>query len=103
MKNRIAVVTGADRGLGLALAAGLLEGKWRVFAGQFLPDWPELSELESRYPDHLTVVPLDVASQSSVRDAARAVERDADHVDVLISNAGVNSLSRTRTIREAQD
>ena len=40
--RRTAVVTGADRGLGSALCAGLLERGWRVAAGQYLPEWPEL-------------------------------------------------------------
>ena len=101
--ERIAVVTGADRGLGLALAAGLLDKQWRVFAGQYMPDWPELSDLISRYPDQLTIVRLDVSSQPSVQAAAQAVSRDADRVDLLINNAGVNSTTTGRNIREAPD
>ncbi len=101
--DQIAVVTGADRGLGLALTAGLLQKQWRVFAGQYMPDWPELSELASRYPTHLTLVPLDVSSNSSVQDAAQACSRDANQVDLLINNAGVNLRSTKQSIREGLD
>lgn len=97
------MVTGADRGLGLALTAGLLGKKWRVFAGQFMADWPELSDLSEKYPNTLMIIPLDVASTSSAHRAAELVSQDADHVDLLVNNAGVNSLSRTQAIREGQD
>jgi NAD(P)-dependent dehydrogenase (short-subunit alcohol dehydrogenase family) len=82
--ERIAVVTGADRGLGLALTAGLLNEQWRVFAGQYMPDWPELGDLASRHPSHLTIFRLDVSSQPSVQAAAQAVSRDTSRVDLLI-------------------
>ncbi len=99
----IALVTGADRGLGLAIAAGLLEQGWRVFAGQYMPDWPDLRTLAGSFPAALQIVPLDVASIDSVRAAAQAVAAATGRVDLLINNAGVNSPTSPRTIREPQD
>ena len=97
------MVTGADRGLGLALTAGLLEKGWQVFAGQYMADWPELSDLAKIYPNTLMSIPLDVASTSSVQNAAEMVSQQVKHVDLLINNAGINALSRTQTIRDGQD
>ncbi len=87
--DQIALVSGADRGLGLALCAGLLRRGWRVHAGQYLPDWPELGQLAQQHPGRLQLVPLDVASTPSVQEAARQVAATADHLDLLISNAGI--------------
>jgi NAD(P)-dependent dehydrogenase (short-subunit alcohol dehydrogenase family) len=98
-----ALVTGADRGLGLALTTRLLAQGWRVFAGQYLPDWPDLSALAAQFPNALHVIPLNVASIASARSAAQLVAAHTDHVDVLINNAGVNSPTSPRTIREPQD
>lgn len=84
-----ALVTGADRGLGSALCAGLLAQGWRVLAGQYLPEWPELAVLADRYPGWLHRVPLDVGSTASVQAATRAAAAIADRVDLLISNAGI--------------
>ena len=98
-----AFVTGADRGLGLAFCSGLLERNWRVFAGQYLPGWPELSELADQYPGLLDIVPLDVASIESARAAAQAVASRVDHIDMLINNAGVNTQTKERKISEPQD
>jgi NAD(P)-dependent dehydrogenase (short-subunit alcohol dehydrogenase family) len=101
--KRIAFVTGADRGLGLALTAHLLQKGWRVFAGQHRPDWPELDGLMTRHPGHLAVVPLDVMQESSAAAAAQAVQAAAGRVDLLINNAGVSTLTKDRSIRDGQD
>jgi NAD(P)-dependent dehydrogenase (short-subunit alcohol dehydrogenase family) len=101
--NQTAFVTGADRGLGLALAAGLLEQGWRVFAGQYLPEWTELSALLGRFPGALQIVPLDVGAIEAAQAAAQAVSAATDRLDLLINNAGVNSPTFLRSIREPQD
>lgn len=102
-ERKVALVTGADRGLGHALAARLLEQGCIVFAGQHLPDWFELGELAKRFPEALRIVPLDVSKLESVQAAARAIGGMTEQLDVLINNAGVNSHTSERTIRQAQD
>ena len=101
--EQVAFVTGADRGLGLALCAGLLERGWRVVGGQYMSEWPELGALAARFPDRLMVVPLDVSSEDSARAAARTVEAEIGNVNALINNAGVTSPTSERSIREPQD
>jgi NAD(P)-dependent dehydrogenase (short-subunit alcohol dehydrogenase family) len=86
-----ALVSGADRGLGSALCAGLLSRGWRVLAGQYMPDWPELAALAEQHPGLLHIVPLDVGSTASVQAAARQVADLTGCVDLLISNAGIGS------------
>lgn len=101
--DRTVFVTGADRGLGLSLCAGLLKQGWHVFAGQFMPDWHQLSSLAEGYPQTIHLIPLDVNSMESVQSAARRVEALTDHLDVLVNNAGVNSPSTHVSIRQPQD
>ena len=101
--EHIACVTGADRGLGFGLCASLLQQNWRVIAGQYMPDWPGLNVLYGKYRDLLHVIPLDVSSEKSVRNAAQNVSGLVKHVDVLINNAGVSSPTMRATIREPQD
>ena len=102
MTNPIAFVTGADRGLGLALTARLLDKGWRVFAGQFLPEWPELAALAAQHGERLITVPLDVADTGSTLAAAEMVGQHTDRVDLVINNTGVLS-PQAAPIREAQD
>jgi NAD(P)-dependent dehydrogenase (short-subunit alcohol dehydrogenase family) len=73
-----ALVTGANRGLGLALAQRLLDGgAGTVYAGARDPDTVDL--------DGVVPVKLDITRPEQVHAAAR---RCAD-VDILINNAGV--------------
>jgi NAD(P)-dependent dehydrogenase (short-subunit alcohol dehydrogenase family) len=97
------LITGADRGLGFALSASLLNKGWRVFAGQYMPEWDELTALMKEYPETLHIVPLDVTSKDSVQATAEAVNTHTNHLDVLINNAGVFSETIYATIREPQD
>lgn len=102
-QQKTVLVTGADRGLGLALCAGLLEQGWTVIAGQYLPDWPDLGALAAQYPGKLHILPLDVSDTESVRRAAQQAASLTSHLDLLISNAGITHPNMMRTIREGQD
>lgn len=84
------MITGADRGVGFALCACFLDHGWRVFAGQYMPDWPELDALREKFPEPLHIVPLDVGDTVSVRAAAEMVRQTTDHIDLLVNCAGVS-------------
>jgi NAD(P)-dependent dehydrogenase (short-subunit alcohol dehydrogenase family) len=99
----IAFVTGADRGLGLALSTRLIDMGWYVIAGQFMPEWPELSILQKEHPQDLLIVPLDVASIESAKAAAEAVKQKVDHIDLVINNAGVTSPTMVQAIHDGLD
>lgn len=87
--KRVACVTGADRGLGFYLVRWLLENKYTVYAGQYLPDLEELGILKAQYQDRLMLVPLDIGSAGSVKEAARYIAGSTGHVDIIINNAGI--------------
>ncbi|MFO7153439.1 MAG: SDR family oxidoreductase [Caldicoprobacter oshimai] len=95
-----AVITGADRGFGFALCEKLLEKGWRVFAGQYMPSWPQLSSLSKKYPEKLHIISLDVSSNESVKEAAIRVSSITNYVDMLVNNAGIISPYNELDIRE---
>lgn len=82
-------ITGADRGVGSALTAEFAAHGYRVLAGQFMPEWMELEELEKKYPGRITRIPLDVGNTQSVRQAAAEAAQLTDRVDILVNCAGV--------------
>ena len=86
------VITGADRGIGYCLTEEYLKGGARVYAGQFMPDWPWLAELQERYKDSLILLPLDVSSLSSIRDAYTYVAEREDVIDQLVNVAGIGGM-----------
>jgi len=97
--DNVALITGADRGLGFGLTKALLEQNWTVLAGRFL-DWPELSWLESEHHGKLKILDLDVSSDQSVRAAAQMAINEVSKVDLLICNAAVQMSSHVDSIRD---
>ena len=87
---QLAIVTGANRGLGLEFVQQLLEREWRVVAGCRKPGQAlKLTALAGAHPGRLHVMPLDVAAERSVDAFAREVPLVSESVDLLINNAGV--------------
>lgn len=84
IKDSVVLVTGANRGLGLALVTASLElGARRVYAAARQP--ARLAELVERDRDRIVPLELDVTSASS---RERAAEQASD-VALLVNNAGV--------------
>jgi NAD(P)-dependent dehydrogenase (short-subunit alcohol dehydrogenase family) len=80
----------------------LLERGWTVLAGRHL-DWPELGGLKAKYGEKLLIIPLDVSSDGSVKAAALTAAESVSHIDLLISNAGINRSAHVNSIRESQN
>ncbi|MDM7991536.1 SDR family oxidoreductase [Arthrobacter sp. zg-Y877] len=86
--RRVAVVTGAARGIGHATAARLLRRGWIV--GAFDIESHGLSELKDIAAAHGTTVvtgTLDVRDAQQWREALASVCED--HLDLLVNNAGL--------------
>ena len=84
IEGNVALVTGANRGIGRALTEALLErGAAKVYAGARRPE--ELADLAERYRDRLVPVSLDVTDDRQVRGFAE----ETGDVRLLINNAGV--------------
>lgn len=100
--KKTAYVTGADRGLGLALTQELLEQEYKVYAGSYMPDWHELKKLTEKYTDdQLKIIPLDVSDNKSVLNAAEEITADTNELNLVINNAGI-AKDRSGTIYDEQ-
>ena len=86
----IALVTGANKGIGYEIAAGLGALGWRVGVGARDDHRREaaVEKLRAAGVDAFGV-PLDVTDDASAAAAAALVEERAGHLDVLVNNAGV--------------
>jgi 2-deoxy-D-gluconate 3-dehydrogenase len=87
LTGRTAVVTGASRGIGAAVAAGLLEAGADVIGLQrgSLPEG--LVRLADDHGRRLSQVPVDLGDEGSVAVAAAEAIRQGP-VDILVNNAG---------------
>ena len=89
-KQLIVLITGANRGLGLALTRAYLERGDRVLATcRHLTKAAELHKLKETYRDDLLVLRADVGLGRSVNAAAEDAGLHLPRLDVLINNAGV--------------
>jgi NAD(P)-dependent dehydrogenase (short-subunit alcohol dehydrogenase family) len=83
-----ALITGANRGLGLEFARQYLADSWQVYAACRHPDSAsELRGLADTSDDKLQILALDVTDSASVKTAA--AELDGKAIDLLLNNAGV--------------
>jgi NAD(P)-dependent dehydrogenase (short-subunit alcohol dehydrogenase family) len=90
MDRRIAVVTGANKGIGLEIARQLARQGITVFIGA-RDEERGRAAAEKLQAEGLDARPLrlDVTDDASVAAAAAFVEQSAGHLDVLVNNAGI--------------
>jgi 3-oxoacyl-[acyl-carrier protein] reductase len=79
--GRSVMVTGGNRGIGLAVARRLAAGGDSVV----------VTSRSGEPVDGLSVVRCDVRDEASVADAFAAVEKEQGPVEVLVANAGITS------------
>jgi NAD(P)-dependent dehydrogenase (short-subunit alcohol dehydrogenase family) len=77
--SRVILVTGASSGIGAAVASRLAADGHEVFG---------TSRRGGRSADGVELLPLDVRSDESVRDAVATLLRRTGRIDVLVNNAG---------------
>ena len=100
-RGRTAVVTGANGGLGLETARQLAaKGAHVVMAVRSQEKAAAaVEEIRATAPDAaLELVPLDLASQASVRAAAGQIMAAHETVDLLVNNAGVMGIPEAKTV-----
>lgn len=88
--NKIAMVTGANRGIGFAVAKGLLQkGVKVIVTSRKEEDGIEAQEKLSQYGEAV-YHQLDVVDKNSIENLYTFIKAKYDKLDILINNAGIN-------------
>jgi meso-butanediol dehydrogenase/(S,S)-butanediol dehydrogenase/diacetyl reductase len=87
--RRVAVVTGAARGIGLAIAQWFLARGWRVVLLDIDRDTLTRTAVSLAGRDDALALPCDVSDPAQVEAAARSLMDRFGRVDALVNNAGV--------------
>jgi NAD(P)-dependent dehydrogenase (short-subunit alcohol dehydrogenase family) len=94
MQQRIALVTGANKGIGFEVARDLARKGFHVFLGARDTEAGKAAaeklrkEGEEDYGE-ITVLKIDVSKPDSIRRAAEEFSRRSDRLDTLVNNAGI--------------
>jgi NAD(P)-dependent dehydrogenase (short-subunit alcohol dehydrogenase family) len=84
------LITGANRGIGLALTGALLRNGYAVVAGCRQPGAAtHLQRLAASRPGLVDVILLDVTSDELVSAAVAKLRQGRERLDVIVNNAGV--------------
>ena len=88
--KRQALVTGANKGIGLAIARGLAQAGMTVWLGarDRVRGKAAVQRLQAEGLD-VRLLEIDVADDDSVRRAAETVGSEIEALDVLVNNAGI--------------
>lgn len=95
LENKIALVTGASRGIGKAICVKFAEEGATVFAGVRNP------ALLAAYLDGIgelkgSIIPvlIDVCDAASIKDCAMHIKKEFGKLDILVNNAGLTVIER---------
>lgn len=92
LRGKIAVVTGASRGIGLAIAQALADAGCRMALAARFRDALQIREIQQQLGGFAQS--CDVRDERSVREFFAAVKQRFGRVDVLVNNAGIGGPSR---------
>ncbi|WP_420583828.1 SDR family NAD(P)-dependent oxidoreductase [Ruegeria sp.] len=91
MANKLALVTGAARGIGLATTKLFLESGWNV--AMIDRDSETLVEVASGLDGTMPIV-ADISDPIQVDDMVRTVDAEFGRIDAVVNNAGVADFGR---------
>ena len=95
------LVTGANRGIGLAFVSEYLQRGSRVIATCRQPSQAsKLHELQQAHGDALIILPMDVADHQKIAECKAEVAKRVDALHLLINNAGI--LRQTERLTEIE-
>ena len=100
LSGKTALVTGANSGIGYQAVLGLAEHGAHVLLAARNPERGEqaVAKLKATLPDaQVELVHLDLADLGNVRETAKAVLAEHEHLDLLINNAGEKVVPKRRT------
>ena len=91
-QNKKAIITGASRGIGKAIAFNLAENGCDLFlVSRTKSDLEKVkNEILNNYKVNIFCYELDITNFESVKEIFKKIIAEADRIDILINNAGIN-------------
>jgi NAD(P)-dependent dehydrogenase (short-subunit alcohol dehydrogenase family) len=104
LKNRVALITGASRGIGRAIANGFArEGAWIAVAARSDRDLASLADEVRAAGGRAIVIPADLCEAGVPQQVIGKVVREFGTIDILVNNAGVGSSGSPKPVCDYDD
>ncbi len=92
LKNKIALITGAARGIGKEIALKFANNGATVIAGDLIdPDYTH---------ENIKFVKLNVTDRENIKEAASKIKEEFGKLDILVNNAGITRDSLLQRMKE---
>ena len=104
LNNKVALVTGGTKGIGLAIAKSMLAAGMKVMITGRKPDSVKsvVAKLHENYGSDIIGVAADVRDHKAMVDAVHLTVKDFGKLDILIANAGIGHFSPIDEMTEEQ-
>ncbi len=94
--KNVALVTGANKGIGLQIAKDLAAHGFTVLVGSRNLEEGQIAA--KSVGDDARAVQLDVTDQASIAAAAERIRSELGRLDVLVNNAGISHAAHSRQV-----
>jgi NAD(P)-dependent dehydrogenase (short-subunit alcohol dehydrogenase family) len=95
LKDKVALITGAGRGIGRSIALAFAEeGADVVLAARSRDQLEQVAEEVRGQDRHALAVACDVSSPEDVKKLKQDVQKTFNHLDILVNNAGISKRSK---------
>ena len=96
MKNKTVLITGANRGIGLAIVEKFIKNECNIIACSRKDDevsLKELNKISKNFPNKIKIYRFDLGKIDDVENACNKILAENNNIDVLINNAGQNHVA----------
>jgi len=94
LNGKLAVVTGANRGIGRSITETFAENHCDIFACMrevTLETKQWLNNLENKFNIVITPIELDLSDEDSIKNSIKQIFSISKSIDILVNNAGIAS------------
>ena len=88
--QKIALVTGGNKGIGFEIVRGLLQAGCQVYLGAREAARGQQAAADLAAEGDVRFLEVDLGNQATLAAAAAHLQREEGHLDILVNNAGIN-------------
>lgn len=89
VRDKVALVTGGTRGIGLMIAEGLVRAGARVYVSSRKAEACADAQAQLEKLGACMAIPADISTLEGCAQLAREIEKQEDQLHILVNNAGV--------------